>query len=143
MLDDLRDLGAGAKNAADKASAAASAASNLQSTVLSPIDQQRQALETAKMQAEAPIQLLQQKGQQLSMLSDAAQKKADAVSKLQEMRTMGAQRSKNDSVGTISDQKSVANKAGNSVQDRMNDVKARGDALKSILEQIEAQAVRR
>lgn len=151
MMDDIKDLGTSAKNGADRAKAAASTLSGLRqmpgnklselnSKVMSPLDQKKQAIEAAKMKAEAPVQLLQQKQQQLQAVTDAAQKKADAARKLLELKELASQKTKSESVRSISNQKALALKAKNSVGDRMKEVQAKGDALRSLLEKLEAQA---
>ena len=143
-MDDIKDLGRSGKDdlgTAKKLQGMPDAKlSELKNQTLSPIEEKKRAIEAAKQKAEAPVKMLQQKQQQLKATTEAAQKKADASRKLLELKEQAGQRMKKDSVGLISDQKALAGKAKSSVQDRASEVKAKGGAVVSLIQKIEAQA---
>ncbi|CAJ36896.1 hypothetical protein [Methanocella arvoryzae] len=144
MIDDIKDLGRSGKDALDTAKKLQgmpeAKLSELKSQTLSPIEEMKRAIEAAKQKAEAPVRMLQQKQQQLKATTEAAQQKADAARKLLELKELAGQRAKKDGIGLISDQKALAIKAKNSVQDRASEVRAKGDAVMSLIQKIEAQA---
>lgn len=108
--------------------------------ITSPLDQKQSQLDSALSKVDEPFEAMEEKQMQANMAVKASKEKADAASKLLDLKELAHQESANKTNNILNGAKTRAERAKSSIEDRQQNFQKVDELVRSLKEKIESQS---